>query len=73
MKVNWELFELMCVHRNLCAYLARFLLLLRYGKNAGSQISPTLWHACLQEVPASAFNTWSALSGGQLPVLEQKS
>lgn len=61
-----------CMH-NVCAYLARPLLLFRCGKNAGSQISPVVWHACLHEVPASAFTTWSALSGGHLPPLEQKS
>lgn len=54
-------------------HLERLWGLFRWGKNAGSQISPSFWHAWLQVASTSAFTTWSALSGGQLPVLEQKS
>lgn len=55
------------------AYFARLWALLRWGKNAGSQISPCFWQVSLQEAPTSALTTWSVLSGGQLVVLLQKS
>lgn len=55
------------------AYFARLWALLRWGKKAGSQISPCFWQAVLQEEVRSALTTWSVLSGGQLVVLEQKS
>lgn len=55
------------------AYFARLWVLLRWGKNAGSQISPCFWQALLQEALTSAFTTWRALRGGHLVVLEQKS
>lgn len=62
-----------CDSWNVQPYLARPWTPLRWGKNAGSQIRPCSWQAVLQEVLAAARTTWSALSGGQLVALEQKS